>query len=702
MKDKSINNSNSIYNNIINRVSIIPHAAASAGAVAAIFIFLGGLFICTSIIYGRELMKFAGSRPVLEGEILKSVTPIIILFLTTVILTVRGKAFPFLPFIFSSVLIALSIYILYNNSFQAVWVSDFQRMWDAAGQLVGDGRFKARNIIEQRALPVLVPAVYIFGHHPFVVSVINITFLIAIMLVGYDILRRLSGHLTAQIFTILWLGGAETAFSLKIPSHDLWGLLFVVLTLWMFVRAANSEGRSAFRSLFLGFIVGMPIILLDVQRELGSVALAAFATTILLVRMRSIHNAKSYSGGNRNKLIVIFIGAIISFGCGNIALKKAGVITSDPSYNYLSNVRVGALAPSYSNGTFRYASTFGNALLRAQPGEAQTETVRSLLASDFAEQPWQRIASVISKMNIVSRVGGQWNFYQSKLKENNSKLLEVFLFYNKFYSLMISVLFIAVLVPALSCRENIVNLYALSFMGVLIGGIVTIGEVQPRYVFPVWFFAPVVIAIRLGGLRAIGSAAPINLLGTARTVLIGAVVLIAGVWCVHAIGDRLYTVAKGRIITQFNMTSVGVEAHKDISAQQLDLVTRNSSSIGIGRLGFSLLAADTTSVPASISASQHVCADGSHTALRFAYVMPYVNPKANGVFKLMVKINNRHLFEKLLPDNGNFHDVAIPGALAPYECGVLAYTLEIARPLLSKSWVSATRTEIYFPRLSRN
>ncbi len=677
------------------------HATAVAGALAAILIFVGGMFGFTLLTYCSDLMYLLGRNGLLLPGLVQGIAIIALASVVVGLLTLRGKALPVTPFILSAVVAALSIYVLYNNSFDAAWVSDFQRMWKAAGQLVEEGRFEARNIIEQRAFPVLVPAVYLFGHNPLIVPVLNMLCLILIMLMGYDVLRRVSNHLAAQIFVVLWILAGETAFAMKIPSHDVWGLFFGVLVLWMLVHALSYGRQTASLAFLQGCLVGLPITLLEVQRELGVVVLVAFATTVLLFRGKTVVVAQKPGCRLQRRLLVFLLGTIVSFGMSGITLKKIGIITSDPSYSYLANVRTGALAPSYSNGTFGYASTFGGALLRDLPPEAQQETARSLFLSDLVEQPEQRFSSVISKMKRISALGQQTWFYQGDLNYDNKYLSDVFKVYNKIYSIFISSLFIIVLFSALSHLDNIVSVYSLAFMGVLIGGLVTIGEVQPRYAFPVWFFAPVVIATRLGGLHSVGTMAPVNIVETGRSLLIGVAVMVAGVWSVQAIAGHLYTVPKGRVITHFNMHSVGVKMHEDTSPRQLDRITRNNPSIGIGQLGFSLLAGDTASAPSSLSASQHVCADDSHRVLRFAYVMPYVNPKAKGAFRLLVSINDQRLFERSLPDDGNFHNVAISDALAPNECGVLTYVLEISRPLPVKSWVNATRTEVYFPRLAR-
>ena len=680
------------------RLGNLLETALGSGAVAAIVLFCGGLFVCTVLGYGTELLTDL-ARHGLSIRLLHAVLLISLLCGALAAVIRRQRPFPpriFIPGITAALLVLYAIYAL---SFEAPWVSDFGRMWTEAGRLVEDGRFAADRIVHQRTLPVLWPAIYVFGHHPVIVPLINVAFLVAILLMGYDVLRRVRNHHSAQIFAVLWLGAAEPMASLKIPTHDLWGLFFIVIAVWWLVIALRTPRHGIVRGLLQGAILGVPIVLIEVQRELGLVTLVALATTILLVP-RNPPDPEMPRDGRRAQIVYILAGAAIVFFLGIPGLKNVGVITSDESYTYLSNVRTATLSPGFSDGSFRYAKRMGEALIEPQELDAQRESARSLFLSDFAEQPRARAAGIAFKMNRLSRLGSQHPFYQNDLGNTSPGLARTLSDYNRLYALLIACLFLAVLPFSVAARHNVLTMYSLAFMGVLIGGLVTVGEIQPRYVFPIWFFAPLVIASQLGYPRDSvwpqhgGNVLRVVALGLA----VGVLVLGASRWLL----SQLYTPADGRVIATFDIDSTeGIEPIRDRSPLQIDSLVRNGRSLGIGDLGFSLGAASPTEGPGEITASSQVCTGKERTSLRFGYVMPYVNPQAEGAFELSVSFNDRTIWSRPLPDTGELHDIIVPDIASPEECGELTYTLTLTNALRRESWVNASLTEIYFPRLAK-
>lgn len=679
------------------RFGTLLETALGSGAVAAIVVFCGGLFVCTVLAYGTELLTEL-ARHGLSIRFLQAVLLISLLCVALIALIRRQQSFPpriFVPAITAALLLLYAIYAL---SFEAPWVSDFGRMWTEAGRLVDDGRFAADRIVHQRTLPVLWPAIYLFGHHPIIIPLINVAFLIAILLMGYDVLRRVRNHHSAQIFAVLWLGSAEPMAALKIPTHDLWGLFFIVIAVWWLVIALRTPRQGIVRTLVQGAILGIPIVLIEVQRELGLVALAALATTVLLVP-RNSPDPEMPREGRRAQVLYVLAGATLVFFIGISGLKMVGVITSDESYTYLSNVRTATLSPGFSDGSFRYAKRLGEALIQPQELDAQQESARSLFLSDFAEQPRLRAASIAFKMNRLSRLGNQHPFYQNGLTQESPGLARTLSDYNRLYALLIACLFLAVLPFAVAARHNILTMYSLAFLGVLIGGLVTVGEIQTRYVFPIWFFAPVVIASQLGcprenaWLQHDGNVLKVVFSG----LVVGLLAFGASRWLL----SQVYTPADGRVIATFVIDSTeGVEPIRDRSPQQIDSLVRNGRSLGIGRLGFSLGATSPTDGPSEITASSRICTGKDRTSLRFGYVMPYVNPEAQGIFELSVSFNGRPIWSRPLPDTGELQDIKIADIAAPAECGDLRYTLAIKNALRRESWVNASLIEIYFPRLA--
>lgn len=671
---------------------------ARSSALTAIAVFSSALFAFTVLAYGQDVVLGIARHGLGTGLALASIAMVIVCTALALLIR-RGRAFPPSIFLPAAVATSIVVYGIYAHSVDAPWLSDFQRMWIAVGRLVEQGRFEADGIIHQRTLPILWPAVYLFGHTPILVPIVNALLLVLILLIGYDVLRRTQSHLAAQIFAILWIAAAEPLYALKIPTHDLWGLFFAALTLWSLILVTEKRYGSAARQVGLGAWVGLPVILLEVQRELGLVALVALGTAALILAVRQ-RSDEPKGDRHRFRFACLFAGAAMAFLVGTMALKSVGVLTTDPSFAYLSNVRTAALAPGYSDGTFRYAQAFGTAFLRPQQPEAQRETAKALLLSDFSEQPIARISGAAFKTSRLALLGSQHGFYYNELNLSSPKLSETLTSYNKLYALLIAALFLAALPAALRSPSSLTQAFSLAFLGVLIGGLVTVGEVQPRYAFPVWLFAPLVIASHLGGGRAsiaTLSGAP----SLARELVVGSATILLVVFAAWFVADRSYTSQDGRVATGFSITGEGVQPVQGVPPRQLDQKVRNNRSIGIGDLGFTLGASGVTSGRSRIVATREICADADRTSLRFGYVMPYDNPKAAGAFELRVIMNDTLVWSRMLPDGGDFNDVMVSSVLAPGACGTLQFMLVSTRALPRASWVNASLTEIYFPRLAR-
>ncbi|WP_182344462.1 hypothetical protein [Comamonas koreensis] len=673
---------------------MINHAvAASMTVFIGVFCCLLTVF-CISI-YGNSIINDMA----LNGIDVKSYAIsglIVAVFLGTLyIFTKRKRHINPRLFIAASVLLSFGIQCIYYKLVHASWVSDFQHMWNLSGVLAAEGRFIPNDIYEQRILPILLPLVYIFGNHPMVVPISNALFLICIMLMGYSILQKTHGHYSAQIFTILWLACAEPLFSLKIPTHDLWGLfIFVCISLCIVVFFQRKKKSITFL-LGMALVSGVLCIILDIQRELGGMVIVAWAVSLSIYTVRN--QLDQPRSGDNKYLWGMFAVAGVVFLVGGLVLKSSHVIVSSDGLNYLKYLRLASLSPGFSPGSYAYANEFGTYLLKDLSPDAQKDTAQSLVLSDSIVQPEFRVSGIIYKTAQLAYLGGQHYFYQNGMELESPILLKNIANYNKIISIIICVLLMVKLKSALDRDREISTIFSLSVLCILIGALTTVGEIQPRYLFPFWFFSAVVIASQFR-LAPLPTPAAFS---WGATVQVGCAIILVGAATLWLGLSRWYTPEHGRVLSPFSIKRGNDILPSYSPPLQLDKNAYSGRNNGIGKLGFTMVVAPSAGRPTDVTASRDLCLKDK-TSLRFGYVMPQMKPSMADAFQLRLYFSGHEVWRQKLPDDGKLKNVLVENIAPANTCGTLEFKLVGGERISEASEAQASRTEIYFPRLTKN
>ncbi|WP_152033919.1 hypothetical protein [Paracidovorax avenae] len=600
------------------------------------------------------------------------------------------------PILFVSISIVLSIAIhwVYCSLVHANWVSDFQHMWNVAGQLAAKGSFIPNDIYEQRVLPVLLPLIYIFGNNPAIVPVSNSVLLIGIMLIGYCVMQKIHGHRCAQIFTVLWMAAAEPIFSVKIPTHDLWGLFIIACIFLSIIIFFLRTKKTIIFSVCIGVVSGFLCIGLDIQRELGGLVIVVWVASVSIYAVK--HKADQPWLGKYRIQGVMLTTACVVFFSGSALLKNNHIIVNSESINYLNSLRLASLAPGFSPGTYAYANEFGNGLFKESSSEAQKETALSLLLSDFIVQPEIRISGIIYKTKLMAELGGQHYFYQNGMGSESPVLLQNIINYNRIISIIICILLLAKLNLALTKDDSISTIFSLSMLGGLIGALVMVGEAQSRYLFPFWFFSAIVIATQF----RTPDGSNITRFNSKIYLRVGCLMIFVTIVSLWLLLSYFYNPAKGRVLSSFTLKIGNDLLPQNLPPVQLDKNSYSGRHTGVGKLGFTLISPVPTDHPVQISAAQDICIK-EKTSIRFGYVMPYVNSQADGAFELSLSFSGNDIWSQKLPNNGRISNVIVRNIGAANTCGTLVFKLVSRDKIFDSSWVQASRTEIYFPRLVR-
>lgn len=622
----------------------------------------------------------------------------------------RKSAWHPLLFLPCSLVFSAVVYYAYISSIEVAWVSDFLTMWNHAVGLVAADDYTVKSIYDQRALPVLVPLVLLFGPNQAMVPVINLVFLLCIQLLGYDLARRMAGHRVAQGATVLWISAMEPILALPITSHDIWGLFFLVLFFWGFRvtwervdigRISTTKAWLALAGCTIG--LAMVLALLNMQRSIGPLVLLAFVLASAVMALKgkcewSLLKAPLLLG------LVVFL----LYGGINVGLKHGHYLLSSGQRAESTQLRIGVYGSSLSNGIFGQGQILDRVFFDQLDGKARWDLVETVPLSDMALQPIARFGNIIYRAFPQARLGSQDSFYQARARTHASWLIPFTRIYNVYYSVLLAALGLWIVVPLLRRLESFDMLVQLAFLSALVGLMLLAGESQPRYVFPIWFILPQLVGFAILHAES-GKGQPTVTSVWGWDMTRGALFLVAMYFACALLLRGTYSEAKGRILSGWHPVLHNVEqpsrdwfrAVQNKSATQIRRRARDRRTAGFGDLALVLKIPADSQVGGSMSAEKLLCTDVDRRALDFFYYMPYQNAKASGVFTLDVLVDGKRKWSAPLPGVSKVAHVYIPNILPPSTCGNLEFRLRTSRALKSPSWIRASRTDVYFARLVR-
>lgn len=400
----------------------------------------------------------------------------------------RRQAFPPALFLAGYALAAVVLCVAYAHKIHPNYVSDFKRMWDAATVLADSGLHPVAGIIQQRALPVLYPVVKVFGPNPIAVKVVNGAMFVAIGLLGYDALRTSHGHRMAQAFALAWLCSFEPLMSIGIPTHDLWGLFFIALAVWAAARACDAFAARRGDIPVVGWtaLVGILLALVQLQREVGVVLLiAALLSMACLVAWH-----RRGSGAAIAPMVVLVLAYVFAGALFDVV----GARAPEQGQQDLDTARLAGFSASFSDGRFSYGLAMRKTFVDTVPRPEARALSHAILLSDIAEQPGRRIASVTKRLDALAQPGSQLYFYAAGAPRKAMETLNVFVTVSALFSFGLAAAATVRLLQPSRRRVLPVTAMMVLFGGGMIAICCMLSEMQPRYVFFMWFIAAMLVA----------------------------------------------------------------------------------------------------------------------------------------------------------------------------------------------------------------
>lgn len=666
------------------------------------------LFVFAVLVYARELLH----STLAADRLVNSVAAIMVCSVGAVFFWVVKRKTAFRPVVFlaCSLVAATAIYCAYMFLIQVAWVSDFMSMWQHALKMVAHTDFAVRSVYDERALPVLVPLVLIFGPNPTVVPIVNLIMLLLIQLAGYDLARRILGHRAAQGFVVLWLGAIEPVFALRITSHDLWGLFFLVVFLWGFRATCDIiERRDPAWRRWVGIaacaiaLAGV-LVLFEMQRELVPVLIVGAVVAALFLAAK---------GGVRLKAAISLMAVALALYAGMAwSLKHAGYMQSAEQGQRLAQIRTGIYGSSLSNGTYRQGQVLWKEFFLPQEPAERQDLAYAIPLSDLTLQPLARIGNVLERSRKQAQLGSQTRFYHADARMVWPTMLPLARAYNAGYSILISLLGLVSIVIVLRHHRSYEGLVLLGLMSVLTGTLVLAGESQPRYLFPIWFVMAQLIPY--AAVEWMGRAKDESLAARVRTAIVavarGLLLLLAAYLLLALAARWLYSESHGRILSGWEpaldpaTTAVPkdwFETAQERSGSRIGRLSGDRRGTLFGDFALVLKFPAPIAAGGSVSARKKVCVGVERRSLDFFYYMPNRKPALTRNIRLEVLIDGRVRESFAWPTATMARHARVPDVLPANGCGVLTFRLSNDGEAAGPAMIGTSQIDLYFVRLVR-
>lgn len=417
-------------------------------------------------------------------------------------------------FVFLAIFVGLCLKLAYVYLMDVRLVSDFQSMWRVVTETITAGwPERITNVHQQRVLLFFVPLARLFGNSPLVYKIGNVVILMLSSLMSFSLARRWFGENVARASLFLILLVPETFFNLCIPTHDIPGAFLFLCSLWMLdTLLLGVDKKSWIACLITGLFLGISVEFMEIQRSTSLV----FWLAVLMFIAYSASQTRGISSRDTPKKIPLFLNkraylillfVFFSFLASKgvyFLLESNGLILSDKVKS--KDLIFDFVRSSDSWGTGEYSYQWEDYSPYTKDGNTYNSSIAvDKILSDTYYNSFDRVSNYLMRAERLYALGSQaYLYYGINIQLPSSRLkgekIEGFLTnHNMVFVLFFEMAFI--LSSILMLITNRINprafpsLLTLSFLS---GALLILGESHPRYMYPIWFIAPMLMAAQLG------------------------------------------------------------------------------------------------------------------------------------------------------------------------------------------------------------
>ncbi|MGH8084269.1 MAG: glycosyltransferase family 39 protein [Lysobacter sp.] len=624
-------------------------------------------------------------------------------------ISIRPAPLPVAPFLLASLALGLGLRLVYVAIIEPEWYTDFLRYWEYGVDLASGQRTEIDNVYSRRANFLTRPLIELFGPHRIIVPVCNALLLTLIQGLGYDILRRVRSHQAGQGFSLLWMAVPVPMMTMAVPNHDLGGLLLISIAIWLGVIAQRRHARiSDWIVVACWVAAGIALALLQAVRGLGTLYLICLAL-LTLAAVVVVACRRTRPGSEDGPVVVrSVIGLLVialSFVTTESALRQVGAVTSSDAEHYARLRYTTPHATSLSNGSYSFMSAFEKAFTRDLHGEPERFAAfrRSLVLTDFAEEPTDRVQASLARMQRQYSLGSQQGFYLRGVPGHFVAALSTF---NIFFGAGFAIMLLLAMHRLLQHRARLptVDHFLLLLTAIISLALLLVGENQSRYLSVLWLAGALVIPSQLS-FRDPPAGKPLSpawLLVSSAAILLG---VLTTAWLM---ASWFFTPARGQILhdwtfsTDTRSSDVARNFFSELQGRESHvMISRSGKPVGVrfNELSLKLMLPAPPALSGSASAQQEVCGLTAPAGLEFQYDAPTKHIAGDEAFSLRVDVNDRQVWQAFLPNPSEPKRVRTAIPVDSEGCAQVRFTLVSHGDASRESWQRASFVEIFFPRI---
>lgn len=361
---------------------------------------------------------------------------------------------------------------------------------------------------QARVLPYFAPLLWIFGLSLWVIKIANVVTSLVCSLISFELSRRWFGERVGRSVLITTLLVPETFAGSVITTHDIPGALYFLVSLLLLDRLVVSLEKLRWRScVLLAVLLGISVTLMDIQRDLLPFWVIAIILCIITataggnISISLRRNAPSRVVTQTAILVALlllpslFVSAAVKSLPQMKHLIKASKESTDASLAARWLIGNGN---SWATGSYHNALEYYTAYRPLGNSEVIPLALHTMI-SDTYYNPADRLLSYFTRAKHLYSLGSQLGRYfqaDDSLQDNAvsvKRIKTLFKIHNTLFVLFFESAFVICFILFFSRQWRLPfaaqqALLSLSFLSALL---LLFGEYQPRYMYPLWYVAPI-------------------------------------------------------------------------------------------------------------------------------------------------------------------------------------------------------------------
>jgi hypothetical protein len=497
-------------------------------------------------------------------------------------------------------------------------------------------------------------------------------------------------------------------------------LAVIAWLLGVAMSGGATHGRRRFAWLLYAIPLAAVLAALELQRGIGLIVLGVILATaiVAVVVNRGARGTLREEPRRTSRLLMVAVLCLPLY-LGSMALaSRLGATMPDDKASAAMLRYTTAHASSLSNGSYAWMVPFHGTFAESfvDDPDRGADFRRSLVLSDFLEDPLGRATNAATRLKHLYLLGGSFYFYTAGYADRHPESTRVIRSYvNAFAFLFALGALLAIANLLIRPRVPVMAFLLLLLAAAVTLSLVLLAENQPRYLYLIWFVGAATIGIGFARSRPRGQPGlpPSGVFKRTGAVLLQTIlVLSVGLAVAWSSTAPWFDEGSGRIISGWEIAPwPALSPAEDLSWRSSldnapsDVLADAHSRYGLPAKQFGRLAL-TVSLPRNpvagdrVEASRIVCPGGTtRDDLAFFVYTPYKHLRRRGSFSLDVSVDGDRRWSLPLPYATKAVPVEIPNLVPPGKCSRLTFTLRSNLTNDRASWKRASRVEIYFPRL---